>query len=230
MVSSRDSDSRVMKEHWERKAEGYVAAASRLTCNVRAVAEAFRKHGRIQPGQQVIELGCGHGRVSEGLASLVPEVHFVGVDLTQALLDSFVLGAGSSFSSVRLICADVVSLPLADEQFDVAVSARLFQYLPDPVQTLAEAKRVLRRGGRAVIAVPNRWNPILAMRQSNRLYSPSDIAGWLQKSGFRNIRATSCIFSWRAAQWKSWLSRLEILASVPGLRLLGGAAVAYGTK
>lgn len=201
-----------------------------MSCTVRATVEAFVRLAKIEPGDKLIELGCGHGRAAEALANVIADLEYTGVDFTQALLDKFTLTGSSLIKEISLVCADISQMPFGENEFDVAVSTRVFQYLPDPVAGLTEAKRVLRKGGRAVVAVPNALNPIQALTYRNRLYSPRDVARWFQKCGFRDIRAESCIFSPYASSWNSWLCALELLRKVPGLRSVGGAAIAVGTK
>ncbi len=201
-----------------------------MSCTVRATVEAFKRYGKIKSADRVIELGCGHGRVAEGLASIIPDIDYTGVDFTQELLDEFTLGANNSARSVSLVCADICELPFEDNQFDVAVSTRVFQYLIDPVVALAEAHRVLRKQGRLVIAVPNKLNPLKALFREKRLHTHMEVASWFKNCGFKDIQAGSCIFSPRAAAWDSWLYRFELLGKILGFRLLGGAAIVSGTK
>ncbi len=55
---------------------------------------------------------------------------------------------------------DVVSdefLPFANESFDLVMCLEAFHYVEDPVYGVAEIRRVLRPGGRAIVAVPLVW-------------------------------------------------------------------------
>jgi SAM-dependent methyltransferase len=55
-------------------------------------------------------------------------------------------------------------LPFADASFDFALCAVSIQYLTRPVEVLAEVGRVLRAGGRAVVATSHRCFPTKAIR------------------------------------------------------------------
>jgi len=228
-MSERQITERVMAD-WEAKSTSYVQRSHRMSSTVRATVEAFVRLAKIRSGNKVIELGCGHGRAAEALVNLIRDLDYTGVDFTQALLDNFVLTESHMLMKLTLVCADISQLPFGNDEFEVAISTRVFQYLADPFIALCEAKRVLQNGGRAVIAVPNAWNPIKALRHYQRLYSPYDVKAWFEKCGFRDICIESCIFSPWARPWSSPVRVLEMLRSVPGLRLLGGAAIVVGTK
>jgi SAM-dependent methyltransferase len=60
-------------------------------------------------------------------------------------------------SNVELIEGDAMSLPFADNEFDVAMSVAVLEHLPDPRQGAAELRRVVRPGGHLVIGMPN-WH------------------------------------------------------------------------
>jgi SAM-dependent methyltransferase len=99
----------------------------------------------------VLDLGCGWGR---HLALLADARHrVVGVDLSPALLARVPrTAAGSGEAGPRLAAADMRALPFADASFDsvfnLATSLGLFLDDADAVAALAEARRVLRAGGR----------------------------------------------------------------------------------
>jgi len=219
-----------IRRNWAAKSESYVRRSRRMSSTVRATVEAFVRLAKIRPRATIIELGCGHGRAAEALAHVVEDLDYTGVDFTQALLDSFVLTESPMPRKLSLVCADISRLPFSNDEFEVAISTRVFQYLPDPLTGLAEAKRILREDGRAVIAVPNAWNPIKALRHHQRLCSPRVVKAWFEQCGFRDICVESCIFSPWARPWASPVHLLEGLRYAPGLRFLGGATIAVGTK
>ncbi len=219
-----------MKLKWAKKEGNYVQVDNRMKSTARATAAAICRLGHIVSGQRVIELGCGHGRIAEAVATIVNGLEYTGVDFTQALLDEFVLQNSGLVKSHALHCADIHSLPFNDAQFDIAFSSRVFQYLENPVTALREAHRTLRKGSRAVIAVPNRLNPLKAFYADPRLVSPYLLAHWFKECGFCDIRAGSCIFWPYPAGWNSVFFRLELLRYIPGVHLLGGAAIVSGIK
>jgi SAM-dependent methyltransferase len=54
-----------------------------------------------------------------------------------------------------LLCADGYQLPFAGQSFEVVLLVAVLEHTSEPWRILAEARRVLRRGGRAIMVVPN---------------------------------------------------------------------------
>jgi SAM-dependent methyltransferase len=82
-----------------------------------------------------------------------------GVDIAEPI----VRHARSAFadSGLRGAVADVRRLPFRDCSFDAVYSMGTIEHFRDPETALREIHRVLRPGGRAVVGVPNRWDPFL---------------------------------------------------------------------
>ncbi|MFD0339949.1 methyltransferase domain-containing protein [Streptomyces sp. NPDC127117] len=113
----------------------------------------------IRPGETVVDLGCGPGTDLGTLAEAVTATGTViGVDHDPAAVD--VAGdrtAGRSNVTVRV--GDIHELPLPDHSVDRARTDRVLQHVADPVRALGEARRVLRPGGRLVMAEPD-WETL----------------------------------------------------------------------
>jgi len=108
---------------------------------------------RVAPagaGTTIVDLGCSTGYLLADLQLRYPEASLVGVDLVSSGLTK----AHRLVPAARLVRADVCELPFADDSVQVVVSANLFEHVPDDSGALAEVRRVLEPGGRAVIVVP----------------------------------------------------------------------------
>ena len=57
--------------------------------------------------------------------------------------------------------ADIRELPFADDRFDFVYTMGTIEHIDEYRQAIAEVRRVLRPGGRAIIGVPHRWDPFL---------------------------------------------------------------------
>ena len=111
-------------------------------------------HGRLEPGQTVLDLGCGAGTDLLIAAQMVgPGGNVVGVDMTAAMLDRARASANAmELDSVELHLGLIEDLPLADESIDVVISNGVIDLLPDKDTVFAEIDRVLRPGGRLQVA------------------------------------------------------------------------------
>ncbi len=103
----------------------------------------------------MIELGCGPGFYSCRFASRFAQLEVVGVDRSNRQL----VRARDRARNLRLAnChferVNVLDIPCAASHFDVLISSRLFTVLPEREEAIAEMHRVLRPGGRCLIAEP----------------------------------------------------------------------------
>jgi SAM-dependent methyltransferase len=98
-------------------------------------------------GRRVLDVGCRFGALTR---AYVEGNQVVGIDVDrEALAEAAKLG-------IEPIWADAAEpFPLDDESFDVVVLGELLEHLPLPERTVAEARRVLRPGGRLIGSVPN---------------------------------------------------------------------------
>jgi ubiquinone/menaquinone biosynthesis C-methylase UbiE len=111
--------------------------------------------GEPTAGEKIIELGCGPGFYSCGLAERFPKISVVGVDRSPRQINRArekVLAL--RFKNCRFESDNVLDLSYASNSFDVLIASRLFTVLPDRRRAVAEMHRVLRSGGRCFIAEP----------------------------------------------------------------------------
>jgi SAM-dependent methyltransferase len=110
--------------------------------------------GRIEPGQVVLDLGCGAGTDLLIAAQMVgPEGRAIGVDMTPAMLERVRESAREmGLDNVEVHQSLIESLPLPDASVDVVISNGVIDLVPDKDAVFAEIDRVLRPGGRLQVA------------------------------------------------------------------------------
>ena len=171
---------------------------------LRDVAERSITRLAVRPGEAVLEVGCGTGVFLPGLAAGVgPEGRVVGLDHSPAFLEEARtrLAGASLADRVELVEGDVHRLPFADATFDAAHCERVLMHVEDPPRAVREMFRVVRPGGRVVIAEvyaagarmahPDpEAEQLISARLVSGIRNPSmgiDLRGLLIRSGFTEV-------------------------------------------
>jgi SAM-dependent methyltransferase len=103
---------------------------------------------RLPPAARVLDVGCGPGTITVGLAARVPQGQVIGVDRAGDVLAVARREAGrQGQANVAFEVGDVYRLAFGDGAFDVVHAHQVLQHLSDPVGALAEMRRVGRPGG-----------------------------------------------------------------------------------
>jgi ubiquinone/menaquinone biosynthesis C-methylase UbiE len=109
----------------------------------------------LQPGEHAIDIACGTGLVTFPAARAVgPGGRIVGTDLSQEMVNraaAEALARGINQTTFERMDAEELGCP--DESLDAALCALGLMYVPSPARALSEMRRVLRPGGRVVVAV-----------------------------------------------------------------------------
>jgi arsenite methyltransferase len=105
--------------------------------------------GPLEPGEHVLDIGCGAGTDSLIAAQMVGPAGIVTPEMTAKARRS---AAELGLDNVTIIDASAEELPLADASFDVVISNGVIDLIPDKDAVFSEIARVLRPGGRIQIA------------------------------------------------------------------------------
>jgi arsenite methyltransferase len=158
---------------------------------------------QLQDGEHVIDIGTGPGFVAAEMAEAVGSggrVH--GIDSSEAMLQ-LAAERCAPYPWVSFQAGSATALPVADASFDVAVSVQVFEYIPDVDTALRETFRVLKPGGRALIAAtdwesmswhsedPARMRRVLHAFEAHCAFSnlPRTLAPRLRRAGFAQPRS-----------------------------------------
>jgi SAM-dependent methyltransferase len=143
-------DSKLMEQSGSPTREIFIDQATRISDVVyNAIGEYF---GQIKPGLRYLDFGCGVGRVAIPLVGRLQSPEFHACDVNQQVINY-----------VKRVLPNVISertaywppLPYEESSFDCVYSISIWTHLPIGMQLpwLQEIRRILRRGGLALISV-----------------------------------------------------------------------------
>lgn len=176
----------------------------------------------LQPGLDLLDVGCGPGAVTRELAALVAPGRVVGVDRAMAALQPMIAdGDDVDQGAPSFEEGDAYALRFDDASFDVVHVHQVLQHLSDPVAALREMRRVARPG--ALLAVRDsdyaafawapslpllsRWNELyraVARRNGAEPDAGRFLLRWARAAGFRDAVASSSTWTFADPASRRW--------------------------
>lgn len=154
-----------------------------------------------QPGQRILDVGCGPGHQAFEIASAVGKTGRVdGVDVADDGIQIAQMRC-SGIGNASFQIGSAFDLPFEENTFDAAMSSQVFEYLDDVYGALAEISRVLKPGGRILIhdtdwgallwhsKDPDRMKRVLCCWDAHLADShlPQRLGSLLADAGFRDV-------------------------------------------
>lgn len=144
----------------------YDAAATRQLVAVYVTPDVEQQRAQFiaaldpQPGEDILDVGCGPGFLAESIAERIGcGGHVAGVDISEPLLQ-FARAHCLHPETVEYRPGDAIWLPYGDARFDAAACTQVLEYVGDVDAAISELRRVVRRGGRVVV-VDTDWDSIV---------------------------------------------------------------------
>jgi ubiquinone/menaquinone biosynthesis C-methylase UbiE len=152
------------------------------------LAETMRESGTalveklgIQPGMQVLDLGCGDGTTALPAARLGARV--LGIDIASNLVKAGMERARKEgLENISFQVGDAINLEgIDDEQFDLVVSIFGAMFAPKPFDVAKEMVRVTKKGGRIVMGnwIPNDPTLVAQILKISSSYTPPPPEGFV---------------------------------------------------
>lgn len=142
----------------------------------------------IPAGGAILDVGCGTGSALRILAARRPSL-LAGIDISPKAI-------GAAREKLAGLDADLktgdveAGLPWPDATFDAATMTAVLHHLPDPGRVLHHIRRVLKPGGRLIVAEPRFFFPILqAENLLLRIYPVNGDLHFLSRRGLRRLLA-----------------------------------------
>lgn len=173
----------------------------------------------LRPDAEVLDVGCGPGTITLGLARRAGRV--VGLDMSPEMVEACgTLAAREGVANVSFEAGSAYELPFDGGAFDVVYAHQLLQHLADPVAALREFRRVLRPGG--LVAVRDsvyatmvhapvepaieRWRDIVqevAAANGGEANAGRYLPGWVRAAGFVEPAVTTSTTTFADAEGRA---------------------------
>ncbi|WP_433335187.1 methyltransferase domain-containing protein [Spirillospora sp. CA-294931] len=172
-------------------------------------------------GASVLDVGCGPGTITAGIADLVAPGRVTAVDAAENVLAEAARACAGR--DVTFAVADVHALDFADGTFDVVHAHQVLQHVADPVAALREMRRVCKPGGvvaardadfGGMIWYPDppgmdEWRPVyyrVARGNGGEPDAGRRLVAWARRAGFTEVAASASSWCYSTPGEREWWS------------------------
>jgi demethylmenaquinone methyltransferase/2-methoxy-6-polyprenyl-1,4-benzoquinol methylase len=141
----------------------------------------------LEAGDRVLDVGCGTGFATEGLLRHTDDVW--GLDQSAHQLEKAYEKFGKR-GTVKFLRGDAERLPFEDDAFDAYWSSGSIEYWPNPVDALAEARRVTKPGRPVLVVGPDYPNSTVFQRLADAImlfYDEAEADRMFAAAGFEEF-------------------------------------------
>lgn len=150
--------------------------------------------GILQDGTEILEIGCGPGKLIEYIMGQVDECHVIGLDISKDMVEAAkqrVDNLDCKGNTVHFVVGDIEDYMIKPRTFDVIILKQVLHHLYNPVLVLTKIKEYLKPDGCIVLMVPsnNYQSEIFTFRDDE-----ADVLGRFSIEGLENIIFQSTLF------------------------------------
>ncbi len=130
--------------------------------------------------KNILDIGCGTGSLLEKLLKQKPKVRAFGLDLSENMLE---VAKEKLPKNVELVYGEAEALPYDNKKFEVVIMIDSFGFFVNPEQAITEAYRILKPGGKLIIADKH----IVGLKKlfvNSTCYEEKQIRDFLNNAGF----------------------------------------------
>jgi len=173
-----------------------IAAFDEFHIRGRAATIEIGKLANLQPGVEVLDLGCGNGGAARTLMTEF-DCQVTGIDLVEEYIQTaWILNEQVGFNGqIRFEQGNVLEMPFDDDSFDIVFSQHITMNIESKANLAKEVRRVLRHGGQFVLyeicagSVSPPYFPVPWAGDSaiNFLVEPQTLHKMLDETGFKTM-------------------------------------------